>query len=66
MTDSSTAPDPNAPTRALSYDVILWGGFGLCLVIAALTVVLPELSGGDGANKKPAAPTPAAPARPAR
>jgi len=56
MTDPSTSPDPSAPTRALSHDVVLWGGFGLCLLIAVLTVVLPELSGADSANKKPVAP----------
>lgn len=59
---SPAAPDPGAPTRKLSHEVVLWGGFGLCLLIALLTVVLPELSGADNPNKKTAAPTKSAPA----
>jgi hypothetical protein len=53
MIDPSASPDPRAPTRKLSHEVILWVGFGLCLVIAVVTVVLPELSGvepGGGAR----------------
>jgi hypothetical protein len=65
MIDPSVPSDPNAPTRKLSHEVTLWAGFGLCLLIALLTVVLPELSGGaarephaaDAAKK----PTPVAP-----
>lgn len=71
--DSSASPDPNAPSRKLSHEVILWGGFGLCLLVALLTVVLPELSGADardassrssatgeqGAKKPAPAPAPA-------
>jgi hypothetical protein len=59
---SEASPDPRAPTRQLSHEVILWGGFGLCLLIAVLTVVLPELSGADAPNKKPAPSTKGAPA----
>ncbi len=65
MIDSSAPSDPNAPTRKLSHEVTLWAGFGLCLLIALLTVVLPELSGGDAREPRAAdvakKPTPVAP-----
>jgi hypothetical protein len=65
MIDSSAPSDPNAPTRKLSHEVTLWAGFGLCLLIALLTVVLPELSGGDAREPRAAEgakkPTPAPP-----
>jgi hypothetical protein len=64
MIDSSAPSDPNAPTRKLSHEVTLWAGFGLCLLVALLTVVLPELSGGDarepGTAKGAKRPAPAA------
>lgn len=64
MIDSSAPSDPNAPTRKLSREVTLWAGFGLCLLIALLTIVLPELSGGDAREPRAAdaakKPTPAA------
>jgi hypothetical protein len=55
MIDPSAPSDPNAPTRKLSHEVTLWAGFGLCLLIALLTVVLPELSGGDARESGAAA-----------
>ena len=66
MIDSSAPSDANAPTRKLSHEVTLWAGFGLVLLIALLTVVLPELSGGaarepraaDAAKKPPPAAPP--------
>jgi hypothetical protein len=54
MIDSSAPSDPNAPTRKLSHEVTLWAGFGLCLLIALLTVVLPELSAGEAREPRAA------------
>lgn len=68
MIDPIAPSDPNAPHRELRHELTLWAGFGLCLLIALLTVVLPELSGGDsrdpraGDNAKQAPPS-AAPIR---
>jgi hypothetical protein len=48
-------PAARAGTRLAPREQVLLVGFLLCLVIAAITVVLPELSGGgDTAHKQPA------------
>lgn len=59
------ARDPGAPARPARKELALLCGFLLCVVVAVITVVLPELGTGDVAHKQPAnkavSPAPAAP-----
>lgn len=51
--EPTRARDPGAPVRPARKEQVLLAGFLVCLVIGALTVLLPELSGGDAAHKQP-------------
>jgi hypothetical protein len=43
------ANDPGAPVRPLQRELILLGGFLVCLSIAVVVIVIPELAAGEGA-----------------
>jgi hypothetical protein len=60
----ATARDPGAPLRPWRKERLLLAGFVLCLVIAVVTVVMPELSDGDAAHKQsPAVPASTSPTK---
>jgi hypothetical protein len=59
------ARDPGAPRRPLRKEVVLLCGFLLCLLVAVISVVLPELSGeapASDATQRAATGAKAAPA----
>jgi hypothetical protein len=49
----ATTRDPGAPLHPGRKEQLLLAGFVACLVIAVVTVILPELSDGDAAHKQP-------------
>jgi hypothetical protein len=51
--EAAHARDPGAPQRPVRKERMLLAGFVVCLVIGVVTVLLPELSGGDTAHKQP-------------
>jgi hypothetical protein len=51
--ESGRVRDPGAPERPVRKEQMLLAGFVVCLIIGVLTVLLPELSGGDAAHKQP-------------
>jgi hypothetical protein len=55
--------DPGAPELPQRKELLLLGGFLLCVAIAVATLVVPELSGGEAANQAPASSDAGAPAR---
>lgn len=53
------ARDPGEPRRPAQKELLLLGGLLLCLIVAVVTVVLPELGTGEGEAKKKLSAQPA-------
>jgi hypothetical protein len=51
--------DPGAPPRPLQKEIVLLCGFLLCVVIAVVALVLPELYGAEPAGEAPKKSPPA-------
>jgi hypothetical protein len=50
------SPDPGVPLLPLRKEVVLLCGFLLCVAIAVVTLVLPELSGGEAGHESSGKP----------